>query len=170
MKTYNFTVIASSIEANPADHAARIFEAGCDDATFSVQKGLIVLEFDRDGRSFSAALFSALRDVKRTGVKIERVEPDYLVNASDIAKRTGMGRAAISLYAKGERAKGFPPPVARVTTDSPLWDWVEVSAWMYHERKLPLGAVVEAKMVREVNRVVAGDRLPALWLARQLQM
>jgi len=57
-----------------------------------------------------------------------------------------------------------------VTTDSPLWDWVEVSAWMYYRHKLPLGAVVEAKMVREVNRVVTGDRLPPLWLARQLQM
>ncbi len=81
-----------------------------------------------------------------------------------------MGRAAISLYGRGERAEGFPHPIARVTTDSPLWDWVEVSAWMYHRHKLPLGAVVEAKMVREVNRVVAGDRLAPSWLARKLQV
>lgn len=85
-------------------------------------------------------------------------------------REQGWGRAAISLYAKGERAQGFPHPVARVTTDSPLWDWVEVSAWMYREHKLPLGAVVEARMVREVNRAVSGDRLPPLWLARQLRM
>ncbi len=170
MKTHNFTIVGSGVDTRTADFADRFYAAGCDDATLSMQKGLVVLEFDRKARSFSAALFSALRDVKRAGANIERVEPDYLVNASEIAKRTGMGRAAISLYAKGERAQAFPHPVARVTTDSPLWDWVEVSSWMYHEHKLPLGAVVEAKMVREVNRVVTGDRLPPLWLARQLQM
>jgi hypothetical protein len=29
---------------------------------------------------------------------------------------------AISLFAKGERGKDFPAPVAKVTTESPLWD------------------------------------------------
>jgi hypothetical protein len=50
-----------------------------------------------------------------------------------------------------ERAKDFPAPVARITTESPLWDWFEVARWMYRRRTLSLSVVVEAKMVKEAN-------------------
>jgi hypothetical protein len=57
-------------------------------------------------------------------------------------------------FTKGERREGFPPPVARVTTDSPLWDWVLVARWMYRQKRLPLEAVVQAKLVRDANAVL----------------
>jgi hypothetical protein len=114
-KIHNFTIIASGIDFEQSNLADPFFEAGCDDATISIQKGLIVLEFDREGRSFSSALLSALVAVEMSGAKIERIEPDYLVSASDIANRANLGRAAISNYAHGLRGQGFPHPVARVT-------------------------------------------------------
>jgi len=155
MKTHNFTIIASGAGATADDEIAdRLFEAGCDDATLSFQKGVLVLEFERSARTFITALLSAVREVESAGLQVERIEPDYLVNASDIAKRSGLGRAAISLYASGSRGRGFPSPVARVTTDSPLWDWVEVASWMHREKKLPLDVAVQARVMREVNRVV----------------
>ncbi len=168
MRTYNLTVVALVDDLNDAELFDRLFEAGCADATISIQKGLVVLEFDREAMTFGGALLSALRDVERAGAAIERVEPDHLVNAGDIARRTGLGRAAISLYANGSRREGFPHPVARVTTDSPLWDWVEVSSWMYQTRRLGLKDVVAAKMVRDVNRAAAGVHEPTSWFARQL--
>jgi hypothetical protein len=169
MKIHNFTIIASGVDATASNFSDRFFEAGCDDATIAVQKGLIVLEFDREARSFSQALMSAIVSVERAGAKIERIEPDYLVSASDISKRAELGRAAISHYAGGLRGKGFPHPVARVTTESPLWDWAQVAAWMYVHDKLPRSAVLEARVVRELNRIVAEDHVPSSNIGRQLQ-
>jgi hypothetical protein len=61
----------------------------------------------------------------------------------------------ISLFAKGERGKHFPAPVAKVTSESPLWDWVEVSRWMYRRRSLALHHVIEARIVRQANVALA---------------
>ena len=62
-------------------------------------------------------------DEEHFGARVERIEPDHLVSMADIARRAGLTRAAISLYAKGMRAQEFPAPVARVTSEIPLWDW-----------------------------------------------
>lgn len=157
METHNFTIIASGIDTEADNFADRMFEAGCDDATIAVQKGVIVLEFDRAARTFATALVSAARDVHQAGARIDRIEPDHLVSASDIANRCGLGRAAISHYATGKRGRNFPSPVARVTTESPLWDWVEVSSWLHKESHLPLVEVVRAKLVRELNYVISEE-------------
>jgi len=151
MKTFEFSVIASGLDPRADDFEDRFFKAGCDDATIVFQKGLIVLDFARRAESLARALATALADVRKTGAKVERFEPDYLVSLSDIAARSGLSRAAISLYGKGERGRGFPAPVARVTTESPLWDWVDVARWLCRHGKLPREAVAEAHMVREAT-------------------
>jgi hypothetical protein len=51
----------------------------------------------------------------------------------------------------GERGKNFPPPVARVTSDMPLWDWVDVARWLRRRSKVPTNAVVEARIVKRAN-------------------
>jgi hypothetical protein len=154
MKKYNFTIVASGLDPTAADFEDRFFQAGCSDATIAFVKGVIVLEFEREARSFGHALISAVHDVQRTGAVVKHIEPDYLVSLSDIAERSDLSRSAVSLFTKGERREGFPAPVARVTTDSPLWDWVHVARWMYRHRRLSLEAVVQAKIVREANRAV----------------
>ena len=151
MSTYHFTIIAAGLDPEADDFENRFFEAGCDDATISVQKGATILEFTRESKSFPHALVSAFLDVQKAGAKVVHFEPDHLVSLSDIAERTEMSRAAISLFAKGERGKNFPAPVAKVTTESPLWDWVEVARWMYRRRSLSLHHVVEARIVRQAN-------------------
>jgi hypothetical protein len=154
MKKYAFTVIASGLDPNAVDFEDRFFNAGCDDATIAFAKGAIVLEFEREARNFAHALVSAIHDVQQAGATVEHIEPDYLVSLSDIAERCNLSRSAVSLFTKGERREGFPAAVARVTTESPLWDWVHVARWMYRRRKLSLEALVQAKMVRDANRAV----------------
>lgn len=155
MKQYEFTIIASGLDPAAQDFYDRFYKAGCDDATVAFVKGLIIIEFDREAKNFSHALLTAVRDVNSAGANVEHIEPDYLVSLSDIAERCDLSRAAISLYAKGKRGENFPSPVARMTTDSPLWDWAEVSHWMYqHEKALALKDVVQAKLVREANRAL----------------
>src|SRR5882757_6347372 len=119
MKTFEFSIIASGLDPEADDFADRFFNAGCDDATILFQKGHIIVDFAREAGSIDAALCSAVECVEKAGAQVDRVEPDPLVSLSDIAARTGLTRAAITNYAKGSRGKNFPPPVAKVTSDSP---------------------------------------------------
>ncbi len=169
MKIYEFAIVATGLDTQAEDFEDRFFEAGCDDATISYQKGVIVLEFAREAKNFAHALTSAFADVVEAGARVERFEPDYLVSLSDIAARTGLSRAAISLYCKGERGRAFPAPVARVTSESPLWDWVDVTRWMHANGKLPHEAVIEARMVREASVVAQLKSAPPDQFARLLE-
>jgi transcriptional regulator with XRE-family HTH domain len=168
MKTYEFTIIASGLDPEAEDFEDRFFEAGCDDATILFQKGAIILEFTREAPTFAKALISAFADVQKAGAKVERIEPDHLVSLSDIAARSGLSRSAISLYAKGERGENFPAPVARVTSESPLWDWADVSRWMLRHSKLSQDEVLHARMVKEANLVAQSPALKRDQFVKQL--
>lgn len=150
MKNFEFTIIASGFDPNEPYEDA-LFEAGCDDATLSIQKGVLIAEFDREAVSFSRAVASACENVAAAGYIIERVEPDHLVSLSEIAERAGLSRQAISLYAKGERQEGFPPPAAKVTSKFPLWDWQEVADWLHAKTFVSKEVAVEARVVKEAN-------------------
>ncbi|HWY15596.1 MAG TPA: hypothetical protein VNX86_10715 [Rhizomicrobium sp.] len=169
MKTHKFAIIASGLDPNGDEFENRLYEAGCDDATISFQKGLIILEFSREAKSFAHAIISAFENVHAAGAKIERFEPDHLVSLSDIAERSGLSKAAISLYCKGARGHGFPPPMARVTSESPLWDWVDVSRWMHQHEKIDREAVLEARLVREANIITRMEAVPHDKFARRIE-
>ena len=132
----------------------RFYDAGCDDATISFQKGHIIVDFAREAGSIGKAIISAVRNVEAAGAHIDRIEPDPLVSLADIAARTGMTRAAMTQYSKGQRSKNFPSPVARVTSDSPLWDWASVAKWLFHQHKLSRDAAIEAEAVRITNAAI----------------
>jgi len=155
---FKFAVIASGLDPAEDDVFDRFYEAGCDDATIAFQNGHIIVDFTRDAASLEEAIASAIRDVAKTGAKVERIEPDPLVSLSDMAERAGLSRAAMTNYFKGLRAKAFPAPVAKVTSESPLWNWATVARWMYEHRRLGRDAAIEAEIVREANAAVAeGD-------------
>lgn len=154
MKVHEFTIIASGLHPDADDVANIFYEAGCDDAAISFQKGVLILEFDREAASFSSAVISAFGDVLKTGAKVERFEPDHLVSLADIAKRSGLTRSAITNYHKGERGSDFPSPVARVTSESPLWDWCEIATWLHSREQISRDELVQARIVREANLVI----------------
>lgn len=136
MPLYEFSIVATGLNPTEDNFEAAFFEKGADDATISFQRGLIILDFSREAPSMIAALESAIAAVKAAGANIVRIEPDPLVTLSDIAQRAHLTRAAVSLYAKGERSEGFPVPVARVTSESPLWLWFEVAYWLAERGRL----------------------------------
>lgn len=154
MKTYEFIIIASGLDPEADDFESRFYDAGCDDATISFQRGHIIAEFARQAESMDDAIASARDCVISVGATVERVEPDPLVSLADMAARTGMSRAAMTQYAKGQRAKGFPAPVARVTTDNPLWDWASVAHWLWRRNKIPEDAAIEADALSEANKAI----------------
>ena len=105
----------------------------------------------REAGSLKEAIESAVANVCQAGAQVERVEPDCLVSLSDIAERAGLSRAAISLYSLGKRGAGFPKPVARVTTTSPLYDWPEVASWLSKHAGLDTELVEEAVIIKAIN-------------------
>jgi len=157
MKKYEFSIIASGLDPTAEDFEQRFYNAGCDDALIAFQKGHIIVDFAREADSIEIALISAVENVEAAGAQVDRVEPDPLVSLSDIASRTGMSRAAMTQYSKGQRGKDFPSPVARVTTDSPLWDWASVAKWLFRNEKISKDAAIQAEAVRLANAAI-GDR------------
>lgn len=160
MTAHEFTIIASGLDPHAEDFERRFYDAGCDDATISFQKGHIILDFARTAETFEDAIASAIRDVSAAGARVERIEPDPLVSLADIAARTNMSRAAMTQYSKGQRGKDFPAPVAKVTSDSPLWDWPSVARWLVRHRKLTREGAIEAAIVKEANDAIHRGRMP----------
>jgi predicted transcriptional regulator len=156
-RKFEFGIIASGLDPSADDFETRFFDAGCDDATVSFQKGRIIVDFAREASSIDAAIASAVECVKAAGATVERIEPDPLVNLSDIAARTGLTRAAVSQYSTGDRREDFPLPVARVTTTTPLWDWADVAVWFYRHNQLDRETAVEAMAITVANSLV-GER------------
>src|SRR5690606_38553353 len=112
-------------------------------------------DFAREAASIEEAIASAVESVRALGATVERVEPDPLVSLSEIAARTGLSRAAITQYAKGQRGKAdFPAPVARVTSDSPLWDWGAVAIWFYRIGRIKQHQLIEAQAMTIANDTI----------------
>lgn len=166
MAKYEFSIIASGLDPEAEDFERRFLDAGCDDATISFQKGHIIVDFAREAASIGAAIVSAVQCVSATGAMVDRIEPDPLVSLSDIASRTGMSRAAMTQYSKGQRSKDFPSPVARVTSDSPLWDWATVAKWLFQHEKISRETAIEAAAVRAANAAIESHQ-PKLLEAMQ---
>ena len=164
MKTYEFSIVASGVEPSAANFEDAFFEAGCDDATIAFQRGMLILEFGREAKSLEQAIASAVRDVKKAGAKVERIEPDPLVSLAEIAKRTGLSRAAITQFALGQRGEGFPLPAARITTESPLWEWLDIACWMHAHSKAGVDAeaIREARVMKDANDALASRRAAAV--------
>ena len=66
-----------------------LFEAGCDDATPSLKYGRISMMFTRVAPSFQEAVYTAIRDVKKTGLAdVYSMDECSLVSQADIAEVT----------------------------------------------------------------------------------
>jgi len=111
-----------------------LFEAGCGDAAFSLERdGTVLGFFDREAETQEDAVLSAIGDVEAAGIgaRVLRVtRDDHWLTASEIAKRVGRTRQSIGLLVRGDRGSGgFPAPVARHGSPNPLWSWAHVEAW-----------------------------------------
>ncbi|MHB8451306.1 MAG: helix-turn-helix transcriptional regulator [Mycobacteriales bacterium] len=138
-----------------------LFEAGCDDATFSAKGELITAEFDREGPMLFDVVISSIEAVESVeGLEVLHVAPDELVWASEIAHRTGRTRQSIDQLIKAKRGPGNFPEPATHATRNPLWRWSEVETWLsaYEgrqsdtERSVTLNAINGALQARHSVR------------------
>jgi hypothetical protein len=73
MEMHEFCIIASGLDREAEDFETRFFNAGCDDATVSFQKGHIIVDFTREAERPEDAIASAIDNVKRAGAKVIQV-------------------------------------------------------------------------------------------------
>ena len=155
MNTYTFTLLLVPGPELNADLEDQLFIAGCDDALVGVRDDVVFLDFDRQAESPLEAILSAVEAVEAAadGLRVARVEPDELVTAADIARRTGRSRESVRLLINGERGAGrFPTPVSGVHRRSRLWRWSAVVDWLLrHDPKMELTGGDLARTIAAVN-------------------
>lgn len=158
------------------DRLDALFEAGCDDATFSTRDGVTFAAFYREAPSLLDAVLSAIEAVESVGgFEVVQVDPDELVWASEIAARTGRSRQSVDQLVKGQRGPGgFPRPASHATRN-PLWRWSEVEEWFAKyegrqpdvQRPVLIGAINGALQARHALRE-ASEPKPLRRALRQL--
>ena len=70
---YEFSLILSEPEVTD-EHADKLYEAGCDDASILTRDGVTRFQFDRHAANLDEALASAIQNVERAGLAVARVE------------------------------------------------------------------------------------------------
>ncbi len=147
MPVHIFTLV---LNRRPTDtNLDKLTASGTTDATFGSERGVPVVEFDREAPSLAAAVASAVRDLDAAGMTAVRVIDGDLLTLADIAARVGQSRESVRRYVTGERGPGgFPSPVNPGREGAAFYRWSEVSPWL----RTHLGVNVD-------------DRDPALVLA-----
>ncbi len=83
MKTYQFDVILQMVSEVTAEHADRLYEAGCDDGSPVSCEGVAWVHFDREAPSLEEAIHTAVAQVRSTGLTVAKVELEVAVMACD---------------------------------------------------------------------------------------
>jgi predicted DNA-binding transcriptional regulator AlpA len=129
MPVQTFTLVLDQVPTD--DQIDALVEAGCDDASFGIEQGLAVAEFDREAAVLADAIASAVLAIESVGLRAVRVMDQDLLSLADIADRIGQSRESIRRYATGERGPdGFPPPVNPGGGGVVFYRWSEVAPWL----------------------------------------
>jgi hypothetical protein len=161
--THRFVLVLEGV-SEPDDRIEyALFEAGCDDAILAFRNSVGYLEFDREADCLESAILSAVRDVDRADheVSVSHVEPDDIVNASEIARRLEYSREYVRLLVQGSRGTGgFPSPVSGVTGKTLLWSWASVLRWLIRNHKLSDTArLTRAETIKSINFHLLGPTI-----------
>lgn len=154
---HDFAIIVGGVPELTERVQDALFEAGCDDATLSIQYGLLYMEFSRSAKSLREAIVSAIRDVLRSGLSAQvlRVDDCNLVTPAEIARRIKRSRQLVHQYMTGQRGPGgFPPPVCHLAENAPLWAWCAVSYWLSQNNMVRPEESWNAEVVHAINTVL----------------
>lgn len=156
-REYDFALVLRGVHELTTEIEDALFEAGCDDATISVQYGNLYLEFSRKATSMKEAIISAILDVRKAniGAEVVRVDDCNLVTQADIARRIERPRQVVHQYISGQRGPGgFPAPDCYLTENKPLWAWCSVSYWLWQNNMLREDQMWEAEVVAAINNAL----------------
>lgn len=154
---HEFVLVLSGVSDIGPGVMNPLFEAGCGDAIPVVRFGRITLSFARTAPSLKDAVFSAIRGVMKAniGATVLCVDDCNLVSQADIARRIGRSRQLVGQYVSGTRGPGnFPSPVCDLTDGHPLWQWCEVSFWLWQNAIVDDAVLNESRLLAAINSVL----------------
>ncbi len=168
MTEHEFELIVDGVDLAREEVVVHMYDAGLSDATISSRGGRVTITVARKAPTFADALLSAIREAESVpGVRVVRVAPNELLNAADIAHRTGRTRSSITMLISGQRGGGdFPVPAVHHSGGNPLWRWSEVESW-FAKRE---GRQVDrhrAALIATVNAVLEARRAQGELEARE---
>jgi hypothetical protein len=138
LKPHSFT-LGTDVPLDLVDDAVeRLYGAGCDDATPVVRGGRLLLNFDREARSYEDAVQSAIADMARAGVRAVRVEPD-----GRVTERSDPFTVVPSTTIAAGAVAAVSPWVFTVTR----WTWLGFIAGHYLARTAPRRPLVMTEQV-----------------------
>ena len=76
LKTYSFDLILAGVDRITLEMADALFEAGCDDASPASSKAVVTVHFDREAKSLSEAVGTAIANVEQAGCSVSRIVVD----------------------------------------------------------------------------------------------
>jgi hypothetical protein len=76
---YDFALIVGGVSELTSAIEDSFFQAGCDDATVSMQNGRLYIEFSRSALSLEDAIISAINDVRNANIGAEVLRVDTIV-------------------------------------------------------------------------------------------
>jgi len=162
---HDFALIVGGVGELTQHVEDALFNAGCDDATLSIQYGLLYMEFSRSAPALEDAIIGAINAVRNAvrnagiGAEVLRVDECDLVTPSEIARRIGRTRQLIHQYMNGTRGPGgFPPPECHLTDNAPLWTWCAVSYWLVQNDLLRPEVGWNAEVVEAINNFLESER------------
>lgn len=158
-REYDFALILTGVQELTSEVENSLFEAGCDDATLSVQYGFVYMQFSRTASSLQDAILGAIRDVRKAavGADVWRVDESNLVTPAEIARRLGRSRQLVHQYMTGKRGPGgFPAPECNLTDGAPLWAWCAVSYWLWQNDMIRPDELRDAEVVAAINNALEG--------------
>jgi len=143
--------------------AGRLGSGGCDDALVGIgQAGRLALEFTREAGSASAALQSAMADVKAVvpGARLVEAAPDF-VGLTDVAQVLGLSRQNLHKLMNRHR-HSFPAPVHEGSAT--IWHLADVLAWLHAKGtyRLERSLIDVAQAARHINLAREAAQAPPL--------
>jgi hypothetical protein len=151
--------------AEPDDYARRAYEdrrlqdllLGGPDG-----RGTFDADFDRRAASFTAAVLSAIADLRRVFPegRLLRVDPDDLVTLSGIASRVGRTHESVRLLATGKRGPGaFPADAGELEGKTRVWRWHEVVSWFEADLGVEVPGSENAAFLAGLNDILSLRRV-----------
>lgn len=165
MRAHTFTLLLQGPDVTERPVVDALFEAGCADALFGRRDLVQFADFDREAPDLATAIVTAIEQVESLpGIRVLRVEPEDLVSASAIARRTGRTRESVRLLIEGRRGPGgFPAPASWVDAKTRLWHWSDVASWFMEKLGQRVDDLDDAQLVAALNAALeTRNRLAAL--------
>ena len=130
MRTWDFSLILSGIDADADDGFDSLWSACADEPLIGTYDGVSEVLFSREAKTVEDAVLSAITDVERiSGVRVVGLRDESFWTLGEIAERSGRTATEIRRLVGTTSDMSFPQHLSDPAEPDPLWRAQEVLDW-----------------------------------------